>query len=233
MLYLCSSKFIASDEASLVRRWLDRLRDRGGVLARAGVLVRPHPQNAEQWQDVDLSTREQFEVWPRAGADPVHTSSKNDFYDSLHHCRAVVGINTSALIESAIVGRPVLTVLAPEFSATQEGTLHFGHLAHGDARLLVVANTLDEHLEQLAAELSEGDAEGDFGPNEAFLRRFVRPHGLERPAAPILADAIERAARGLAAEPRAAAHGRQGDVMENQARSVRTAWNGGVRAKDS
>ncbi|MBA3244665.1 MAG: hypothetical protein H0T61_05750 [Actinobacteria bacterium] len=239
VLYLCSSKFIAPDEAAFVLRWLDRLRDHGGTLARAGVIVRPHPQNAEQWQDVDLSTREQVAVWPRAGADPIQASSKNDFYDSLHHSHVVVGINTSALIESAIVGRPVLTVLAPEFSATQEGTLHFGHLAHGDARLLVVASTLDEHLEQLAAELSEGSAKGDFGPNEAFLRRFVRPHGLARPAAPILADAIERAARGLSLEPQAVSPRVRGDVTEERDAGAsvqqvdRRPRNRGVSVKDS
>ena len=30
---------------------------------------------------------------------------------------------------------------------------------------------------------------------EAFLLAFVRPHGLDRPATPIVADAIEAAAR--------------------------------------
>ena len=34
---------------------------------------------------------------------------------------AVVGINTSALVEAAVVGQPTYTVLDPEFEATQEG----------------------------------------------------------------------------------------------------------------
>ena len=35
-----------------------------------GVLVRPHPQNAAQWRDADLSAVPNVAVWPRAGAQP-------------------------------------------------------------------------------------------------------------------------------------------------------------------
>ena len=59
---------------------------------------------------------------------PGRRDVARDFYDSIHHCAAVVGINTSALIESAIVGRPVLTILDAEFARPQDGTLHFAHL---------------------------------------------------------------------------------------------------------
>ena len=43
-------------------------------------------------------------------------------------CSSDLGVNTSAMIEAAILGRPVLSVLAPEFAATQEGTVHFHYL---------------------------------------------------------------------------------------------------------
>ena len=46
----------------------------------------------------------------------------------------MVGINTTAQIEGAIVGRPVHTVLADDFRFTQEGTLHFHYLEDGDRR---------------------------------------------------------------------------------------------------
>ena len=48
VLYACSSPFIAPDEVGFVRRWLGRLReDARSDLRELGVLVRPHPQNAE------------------------------------------------------------------------------------------------------------------------------------------------------------------------------------------
>ena len=63
----------------------------------------------------------------------------------MYHTEAVVGVNTSAMIESGIVGRPVYTVQAEEFAATQEGTLHFQHLKNVDGGLLHLAANLDEH----------------------------------------------------------------------------------------
>jgi hypothetical protein len=113
-------------------------------------------------------------------------------HDSIDHCAAVVGINTSALIESAIVGRPVLTILDDEFSATQEGTLHFEHLRRAGGGVLYEASSMSEHVGQLGAVLERDRSFED--RNRSFLEAFVRPRGLDRPAAPVLADAIELAA---------------------------------------
>jgi len=113
----------------------------------------------------------------------------------------VVGVNTSALIESAIVGRPVLTQLAAEFRETQGGTLHFAYLAEGGP--LRVAESFDEHAAQLVAALA-GEDGGETG-TDAFLRSFVRPHGLTEPATPRLVAAIEALAATLPEAPRAPA----------------------------
>ena len=83
----------------------------------------------------------QVAVWPALGADPVDIGAKSDYFDSIYHCAAVVGINTSALIESAIVNRPVCTWLAPRYRGTQEGTLHFHHLVQSNGGMLNVAST--------------------------------------------------------------------------------------------
>jgi hypothetical protein len=200
LLFLGSSPFIAPSEVPFVRRWIWALRRAPDPAVRdLGVLVRPHPQNGPQWADTDISDLGQIAVWPRSGADPVDRSSREDFHDSIHYCHAVVGINTSALIESAIVGRPVFTVLDDDFADTQGGTLHFAHLQQAGGGLLKEAATLDEHVAQIGASLRGDDGFQD--RNDRFLEAFVRPHGLARPAAPILADAIERAAReGLPAQ---------------------------------
>src|SRR5262245_18143918 len=146
ILYVCSSRFIAPEEVPFVRSWLQHLRQSGVC---AGVLIRPHPQNAEQWRHADLREYGPAVVWPLAGATPSDTESRGDYFNSIVHSAAVIGINTTAEIESAIVGRGVLTILAPEFQATQEGTLHFEHLRRADGGLVRVAQTFSEHVEQL------------------------------------------------------------------------------------
>jgi hypothetical protein len=199
LLYLCSSPFIAPYEVDVVRRWITAIRGSGDeTLRTSGILVRPHPQNAAQWADVDLSDFGAVAIWPRAGANPIGLDARSEYYDSMHHSHAVVGVNTSALIESGIAGRLVYSFHVPELSGTQEGTLHFRHLKRGG--LLQLAETLDEHVDQLAR--SFGSTESDRQRVRDFIRLFVRPYGLDEPATPRVVQAIEeQAALGTTPNP--------------------------------
>lgn len=190
VLYLCSSPFIAPHEVPFVRRWIEALRTSPDqTLATAGVLIRPHPQNADQWRDVDLSSYSNVAVWPRAGANPVNTEARAQYFDSMYHALAVVGVNTSALIESGIVGRPVCAIQTDDFAGTQEGTLHFQHLKNVNGGLLHLAPTLDVHLGQLSRILAAPD---EFSArSRAFVEGFVRPLGLDVPAAEHFVRVIE------------------------------------------
>jgi len=190
LLYLCSSRFIAPDEHAFIRKWFRELRGSlSPALRSAGVLVRPHPQNEEQWRHFDAQGLENFAVYPRGGAMPVDDSSKADYFDSIYHSVAVVGVNTTAQIESAIVGRQVYTILAPEFRDTQEGTIHFHHLVHAGGGLVHVATDFAEHHAQLDAALRDGG--GDDGRCRRFVEAFVRPHGVDVASTPKLVEAIE------------------------------------------
>jgi hypothetical protein len=198
ILYLCSSQFITPYEVGFVTRWIEAIRHAADPAVRqAAILIRPHPQNAGQWSDFDPARYEAVGIWPRAGANPVDTNARADFYDSMCHSVAMVGINTSAQIESGIVGRPVFTVLTQEFASQQEGTLHFRHLQHANGGLLHVAATLDEHVAQIAPAVR-----GEHSPakSRAFVEAFVRPHGLDMLAR---AQAARRRARAHEAEPAA------------------------------
>jgi hypothetical protein len=204
VLYVCSSAFItdpateAADpdgtaaEVAFVRRWIEALRSSSDErLRRIGVVVRPHPGVPRRWSEAGLERYENAVVWPPVGTQPLAGSARDDFFDSLVHSAAVVGLNTTAMIEAAIVGKSVLTVLAPEFA--QEETLHFHYLLEENGGFLHFAPSVDDHLRQLGRVLDEDVAGAE--RRRQFVESFVRPHGLERPATPIFADAIEELAR--------------------------------------
>jgi hypothetical protein len=190
LLYTCSSPFIAPREVEVVRRWLGRIRGSADSLLRgASVVIRPHPANPQPWEGLVEPGR--TVVWPASGTKPTSAEAKRDYWDSLVHATAVVGINTSALVESAIAGRPSYALLEPELRGAQEGTLHFAHLT-----ALHRARTPEEHERQLL-EACRGEAGGE--ETARFVREFLRPRGLDRPAAPILADELEALAAGRSA----------------------------------
>jgi hypothetical protein len=201
LLYLCSSPFIAPYEVGFVRRWAAAIRSCADPRLRtAGLLIRPHPQNAGQWRDVDVAAEfENVALWPKTGVNPIGGAARADYFDSMYHAEGVVGVNTSGMIESGIVGRPVYSVAAEEFSATQDGTLHFQHLKNVEGGLLHLASTLQEHVTQLAQLLSDGRAERQSA--RRFIQAFVRPHGLDVPATPRVVSAIQGAAADRARRP--------------------------------
>jgi len=200
-LYLCSSKFIAPREADYVRRWIQALRSAIDPRVReAAVLVRPHPRGDNRGLDgPELRGPNDVAVWPPEGANPVDTDSRNDYFDSLYHSVAAVGINTSAQIEAGIVGRPVYSIRAAEYVTTQEGTLHFHYLLSENGGLLHMSPTLEEHARALSTALDRTPE--DERRLREFVKGFVRPRGLDVAATPLLADGIEDLGRLPAREP--------------------------------
>lgn len=189
--YVCSALFAGSpSEAEFVRTWVRALRASADpVVASVGVLVRQHPKRGFEWDAVSLDGIDNAVVWPPKAAAPFRDDTKSDYFDSLHHSAAVVGLNTSALIEAGIVGRPVHTVLLPEFQQNQEGTLHFHYLL--DLGLLRTSRSLGAHVAQLGESLR---ASSGTLHNRDFVSTFVRPRGLDVSATQAVADAIEAVA---------------------------------------
>jgi len=206
-LYLCSSKFIAPREADYVKRWIQALRSAADPRVRdAAVLVRPHPTGDNQGLDgPELRRPNDVAVWPAGGANPVDTDSRNDYFDSLYHSVAAIGINTSAQIEAGIVGRPVYSIRAAEYITTQEGTLHFHYLLNENGGLLHMSPTLAEHARALSSALDRTPE--DERRLREFVKGFVRPRGLDVAATPLLVDAIEGLARLPARAPARASLG--------------------------
>lgn len=189
VLYLCSSHFVAPEEVAFVKRWAQAVRGaQDAALSGCGILVRPHPANSEQWEQAGLDGITNAGVWsepPKVQADPA-------LYDSLYHAGAVVGLNTSAMIEAGILGKGVYTIRTEEFAGGQEQTLHFHYLLAQNGGLVEVATDLPQHLGQLAEGMRNPEA--GRARSRGFIESFVRPRGIDRPVAPIIAEEIERVA---------------------------------------
>jgi len=199
VLYLCSSLFRGTgSEAAVVERWVEAIRTSADPrLADIGILIRPHPTRPDEWKQVDLSGYRNIAFW---GTHPIDDEAKEDYFDSMYYSAAVVGLNTSAFLEAAVVGKPVHTILVEEISRdNQEGTIHFHYLLDVNGGLLRVARTFDEHCGLLAASLG-GDGGGDVKA-QRFVEGFIRPFGASVPATPRFADAVERLGASPAPRP--------------------------------
>lgn len=202
--YLCSSKFVAASEQAFVRRWIDELRRSSDpALAGCSLIVRPHPAGVKDWHAEERAVVR----WPGVHKEKASTSRpfadartivmnspmRNAdlvLYDTVYHSAAVVGLNTSAEIEAAIVGRPVFTIIDPA-AGGQEGTLHFHYLLRANGGHVELADSFDQHRAQLSDALA---GRYDRAAIDRFLQMFARPRGLDVPVAPFVADAIEELA---------------------------------------
>jgi hypothetical protein len=197
--YLCSSKFVAARERAFVDRWLAELRGSADpALAGCSVVVRPHPAGGDGWHGQDRADLR----WPSAGEKATVSRLADDprtvvvsspmqnadlvLFDTISHSAAVVGLNTSAEIEAAIVGRPVFTIVDPD-AGGQEGTLHFHYLLRENGGHVELARNFEQHQAQLSAALA---GRFDRAALDGFVQRFIRPQGIDREVAPIVAEAI-------------------------------------------
>ena len=189
LLYVCSALFQGSaSEALFVQRWIRALREsRLEPLASTPIVVRPHPARMKEWAEVDLSVERDVTL---RGRNPVDTEAKTDYFDSLSHSAAVVGLNTSAFLEGAIAGRPVFATLLPEHYENQEGTIHFHYLLNVGGGLLHTARTLADHVEQLNGALQAPERESR--RSRHFVEVFIRPRGVGVAAVPVFADEVEK-----------------------------------------
>lgn len=189
LLYACSSPTIAPGQSERIffQEWLTALRDSTHpLLTDIQVLVRPHPFNPTAWEDFH-SDDPGVTVFPRGGGWVVKEEDRDAYYNSLYYCAAVVGINTSAMLESAIVGARTFTLQTKDFATMQEGTVHFRYLT----ALGIVESHTDfiSHFDAIARVVSNNDA--DTRQPISGVIHFVRPHGIDQPATDVAFHAIE------------------------------------------
>jgi hypothetical protein len=184
--YLCSSRTLVSSETAVVTRLAAALAahqpDRTPTL-----VVRPHPTNPSPWADYDHPG---VVVYPRGGDQADSHDSWQRYFNQLAHGSCAIGLNSTAFLEAAVAGRPCLTIVADEFWDAQGRTGHFRHLLAGD--FLDVATSVQDAAQHIARVV--GGADEKRAQRAEFVHRFLRPCGIDRPAAGVVTDVIERSA---------------------------------------
>lgn len=199
VLYLGSSPTIVVDEGALLLAWLDAVA--AGPDAAPQVLVRPHPRNPLPSAVVaEVGRRPGVAVLsPGEAAADVDRAAWRAYGATLQHCWAAVGVNSTALLEAALFGRPVLAVPDPLWDRRQEPP-HHHHLRDGCGPLLQGGESIDAQRRALAAAIAAGPDRPD-PVSVAFAARFLRPLGPRARGAPVVADVVEALAAAAPVGP--------------------------------
>lgn len=152
------------------------------------ILVRPHPTNSRNviQSILDLNDR-RLCVYPLRGEFPDTDEKRRMLYNSILYSNAVVGVNTTAFLEASILDKPCITIWTRRFEQTQM-LPHFHHLE--EAGFLETANGGQE-IPPILARLKDGVDELA-NARRRFVNDFIRPHGVDKPAAEAYADVIEK-----------------------------------------
>ncbi len=188
IVYLCSSRTITGDETAFVSQFADCLHGNPET-ADLIILVRPHPLGGSDWGSLDKSN---VVIWPPGGDVPDMPSSQQNYFNTLFYSECAAGVNTSAMVEAAIVDKPCVTILTEHYRQTQTGRGHFYHLLNAD--YMEVAEGFDASSKIIADLLAGNDLRAVNRAN--FVQSFLRPNGLGKNVSDLFVHAMELAARG-------------------------------------
>ena len=181
-IYLCSSEFIAGSAEQDVVGEIALQMEKAFECRKLRLLVRPHPQNMSPWrQCLGGGTAV---LWSDSLQAMGVDDTVFDFFHALYFSRGVVGVNTSAFIETAIVDKPCIALATEQFSATQSEIPHFQHLV--DFEFLDVASSIPQVVEAMRRLLEGGDTK--VVARRRFVREFIRPKGLDKSVGDVVAE---------------------------------------------
>lgn len=185
VLYLGSSRNISHGESWVVEKLRAALDTSSNNRVRdVQIMVRPHGSNFRTYEGIE---REGIVIVPKIGTLPSTEESLQLSYDSMYFAEAVININTSAMIEAMIIGKPVFAMMIEKYQKTQNEAQHFRQLL--GARALMLIRT-DEDLRSLLGKVLQGE-DPTRTERQVFIRQFVRPRGLGTSAGAQAANIVE------------------------------------------
>jgi len=184
LIYLGSSFNMVKNEVWLISE-LKRVLKNSDMekVRRTQFIVRPHPMNYKYFSKFNVKDAT---ILPKEGSLPDTASAFQLYYDTLYHSHAAIGVNTSAMIEAMIVGKPVIAICTEKYRATQTDTQHFRQLLGAGA--LDVAENIEE-FPQVVKRLFSEDSKKE--KRDQFVLQYIRPLGIKKSSGEAAADAVE------------------------------------------
>jgi len=187
IVYLCSSQTIAKDEHFVVRDFVNELKKCLGDDCPT-ILIRPHPLNIHIWDDW---VEEGTVIVPKSNRDIFYSkSAKELFFETFYYSACVVGLNTTAMVEAAIVDKPCISILCDRYKDTQERSGHFHHLA--DSGFVFVTRQYGEAVDFIVQVLRGEDSQIE--ARKRFVKSFIRPNGINVQSSEVMVEYLLRMA---------------------------------------
>lgn len=188
LLYLGTTRKFSVDEVAIVRSIKHLLAEAQTPLKNLQIIIRPHPENAKKYETID-EEKEGIRVVPKGGSMPNTRNNLQLYFDTLYQAMGiVVGVHTSAMIESCIMDKPLIVLTHRVPKEVQSEVQHFQQFLHSGALELVGS---DEELKSVLAKILNG-RDDKKEKRAAFVRNFIRPYGLGMSAGERAADEIEQ-----------------------------------------
>jgi hypothetical protein len=190
ILYLCSSQTIARDEHVYVKELVTFLQTEMGQCCPT-VVIRPHPLNIGIWHDWKMIGTA---IIPQSSRDIFYSAEAKDLmYESIFHSSCVIGLNTTAMIETAIIGKPCFSIIVDKYSNTQAMSGHFHHLT--ESGFMRTCNSMYELTGHITDALQGNDVFRE--AREAFIASFIRPFGRDVNSSQVMQNVLVKLASGL------------------------------------
>lgn len=159
ILYVGSSSAIAVREGVIFGEYvLPSLRSHWDpLISNSNVIVRSHPTKPLVNGRVGAAMSKYGAVEdPHAGEPVIDDASRAHYRALLTHSDAVIGVNTSAFLESAVVGTPAIPVTTRKLGATQQMAPHFRLLVN--AGLFEAPKSVYGALERVSVAVADQEA---------------------------------------------------------------------------
>ena len=187
ILYACSAELTVPNEIEIVKDLVEKIRNsKDKKIKNLGILIRPHPGNVEKWKNIKFQ-KENVVIYPLKREMPINKETNQNYFNSIYNSAAVIGINTTTMIEAGIFDKPVLTILLKNQSHIVQGeTIHFHYLINEG--LATLCKNYDEVFTNIKKYFKNKSYKKR---DKEFTKKFVRPNGLNKNATDILVREIE------------------------------------------